>query len=90
MKTLTIFRAYSDGSIIALFPELNYENGEASERGLCMSYVHVGQHGEADYAGVIANTEPADDWQIEDLAEELRSIGYDLDIRKKKPVNVNV
>ena len=85
MKTIAVFRKYPEGEVIALFPFLNEESGDAN-RGMCMSYMHVGQHGETDYDGVIRCTKPAADWEVEDLAGELAGIGYELDIRARKPL----
>lgn len=86
--TLVIFRKWKeDGSIIALFPGLNDETGYAN-RGMCMSYMHIGQHGEADYEHVIRMTVPAEDTEYEDLYEELLGLGYDLKVVKKKPINI--
>lgn len=65
------FRKFRDGEIIALFPEL--EEG----RGLCASYMHIGQHGAADYLGVIDMTKRATWEEFFELLDELRAIGYD-------------
>ena len=86
--TLVVFRKWkAGGGIIALFPGLNDETGHAN-RGMCMSYEHVGQHGECDYEHVIRMTVPADDAEFEDLYNELVGIGYDLRVVKKKPINI--
>ena len=73
--TLVVFRRWRDnGDIIALFPEL-----PADIYGYyCDSYEHVGQHGGADYQGVIQATVPVKPKDAADLAEELTRIGYDL------------
>ncbi len=85
-ETVVIFRKFKDdGSIIALFPELDYESGHANW-GKVQSYMHVGQHGEADYANVVTLTTPAQEHEYEDLAEELASIGYNLRILARKPM----
>ena len=76
-KTLTIFRKYKDSDIIALFPN------EKHNDMLCMSYMHIGQHGGADYHGTISITRPATPEEYHDLKVELESIGYTLKIRKK-------
>lgn len=86
MSTVTIFRRWKDsGTVIALFPFLDYNSGDASY-GMCMSYEHVGQHGEADYDHVIKATLPASETDYEDLADELTALGYELDIRAKRPL----
>ena len=77
-KTKVVFRKYKDGEILALFPELS-EGGAGVE-----SYIHVGQHGGADYSGCIRRTVPATPEEYKDLAEELESIGYNLLIRKRR------
>ena len=75
-QTLTIFRKFKEGEIIALFPEMR------EPHGLCMSYMHLGQHGSADY-GIIRITKPATPEEYSDLKTELESIGYNLKIRRK-------
>ena len=56
MRDVVVFRRWkSCGTLIALFPEL-----PADPYGrYCDSYEHVGQHGGADYHGVIQATIPA-------------------------------
>jgi hypothetical protein len=70
-----VFRRWKDsGDIIALFPELPADlYGQ-----YCDSYEHVGQHGGADYWGVIQHTTPTSPAEAADLAEELTRIGYNL------------
>jgi len=78
--TKVIFRKWkgeNSGDIIALFPEVD----EGS--GFCGSYMHVGQHSGANYAGCIAATVPTKKEEYEDLEKELTSIGYNLKIRKR-------
>ena len=72
---LVVFRRWRDsGSVIALFPEI-----PADIQGrYCVSYEHIGQHGAADYNGVILATTPVNPREYADLAEELRRIGYNL------------
>jgi hypothetical protein len=74
-ETLVIFRRWRNGgSIIALFPEIPSDiNG-----WFCEAYEHVGQHGGADYQGVIAATTPVEPEVAADLARELASVGYKL------------
>jgi len=50
--------------------------------GSVMSYMHVGQHGEADI-GYFYDCTPATPEQYADLKAELQSIGYRLIIRKR-------
>ena len=87
-ETIVVFRTWKDtGDVIALFPGLNYESGDANF-GHCMSFEHVGQHGEADYEGVVAATRPATEQEYEDFAAELEDLGYRLKIVRKKPINL--
>lgn len=80
-KTLVIFRKWSNGDIIALFP---LEPGDCN--GVyCMSYEQIGQHGQA--ATDLPSTEPATPEEYASLARELRSIGYVLRIGKRVPRN---
>src|SRR5271166_4268457 len=80
MLTKVIFRQYSDGDIIALFPEI-----PASEsRGDCLSYMHLGQHGTANYNLVIDQTHTASEEQSMSLIIELNKIGYELKIYQKQ------
>lgn len=74
-----VFRIFRDGQVIALFPE------ESDKRtGETMSYMHIGQHGGADYHGVIQQTKPATESQYLPLLNELMSIGYyNLQVRQK-------
>ena len=39
--------------------------------------MHSGQHGAADYTGVIAATRPAREPEYRNLLAELKAIGYD-------------
>lgn len=78
-KTKVVFRKFPDGDIIAMF----YEDQRPSKYGLvCMSYMEVGQHGEASL-DLVQSTELATPEEYADLKEELESIGYNLDVRKK-------
>lgn len=78
-----VFRRWRDGGgVIALFPEL-----PADIHGrYCDSYEHVGQHGGADYHGVVRHTAPATPEESAALAAELARIGYRLvPIRRASP-----
>lgn len=82
---IVIFRRWKKcQSVIALFPF------EDAGGGLVMSYEHVGQHGGADYNGVIAQTTPvkADEPDVKDLFIELTSIGYFVVTRQRKPKRI--
>ena len=84
-KTLVVFRKWRIGcSPIALFPGID------AGRGHCMSYERIGQHGAADYAGVIGDTRPAslEDADVKRLHTELETIGYNLDVRARRPAGL--
>jgi hypothetical protein len=72
---VVVFRKWRDtNDVIALFPELPADlYGE-----YCDAYEHVGQHGGADFHGVIQKTTPCSAEQAADLAAELQRIGYRL------------
>ena len=74
-KQLTeiVFRRYSNGDIIALMPYIIETN-----KYLCESYMHVGQHGPAPYDGVMQCTRPAKENEYAELKRELESIGYNV------------
>lgn len=71
--TKVVFRKWNKGDdIIALFPE------QTNRINLMVgSYMHVGQHSDADYDGVISATTPAKESEYAELLAELKSIGYD-------------
>lgn len=70
-----VFRKYKEGDIIALFPDVRNERGVHNE---CMSYMHIGQHSEADYLGVVSDTVPAKPEEFAPLLRELTRIGYEV------------
>lgn len=81
--TAAIFRRYPPsrgGDVIALFPDLPHD---AAGR-YCVSYQHLGQHGAADYSGVIAATRPADAEEYAPLLAELQRIGYRVRVRARR------
>lgn len=72
---VVVFRRWRDcRSIIALFPEIPTD----LYGYYCEAYEHVGQHGGADFHGVIQATVPVKPEDAADLAEELTRIGYHL------------
>ena len=73
--TFVVFRRWRDtGTLIALFPDQ-----PADYQGrFCDAYEHVGQHGGADYYGVIQVTSPVSAQDAAPLAGELERIGYRL------------
>ena len=70
------FRKFKDDSIIAIFPDLNYPK-YTNTKSNCMSYMHIGQHGESDYDYLIDITCSANIEGYSPLLEELNIIGYD-------------
>jgi hypothetical protein len=80
MKTKVVFRKFRGeyNDVIALFPEEQVNEN----RHICMSYMHVGQHGPASYS-LIDSTFPAKPEEYFNLKNELESMGYNLDIRKR-------
>jgi hypothetical protein len=78
--TKVMFRKF-ESDIIALFPEVASDMNPAH----CESYVHVGQHGEANLSMVINASKPALPEEYKELHQELKSIGYTLWVVKKTP-----
>ena len=84
-KTEVICRKWKEGGeIIALFPyEIENQNGKASID--VMSYMHIGQHGGANYLGCIQSTIPAKRTEYQGLKDELENyVGYDLRVIKRR------
>jgi len=74
-KTFVIFRRWKDtGTVIALFPTIPSDR----HGWYCLSYEHVGQHGGADFHGVMQATTPARRQDTTRLRRELRRRGYRL------------
>lgn len=76
-KVKVIFRILEE-EVIALFPEIPGDENPNT----CLSYMHLGQHGSATldltYECRLAKPE-----EYAPLKEELESLEYDLDIRKR-------
>ena len=68
-KVKVIFRKDKEGNIIAFLPEIEVNHGNI------MSYMHIGQHGEADYL-FYKETKKADESEYTSLFDELERI-YD-------------
>lgn len=81
--TKVIFRKLRNGEVIALFPQ----EPATLDGWLCVSYMHVGQHGSADPI-IVNDTKPAMPYEYADLYNELKSIGYD-DLAVCKRFNKN-
>lgn len=81
--TVVVFRRWRafGQTVIALFPE-------EVDRGFCDSFEHVGQHGMADYKGVVSQTTPATPEEYADLKQELEADPYNyvLRVAKRRPV----
>jgi len=73
-----IFRIDKYG-VFALFPHNVQDIG-----GDVLYYAHVGQHSSADYDHCIRTSKPATEEQYKQLEKELTSIGYELNIIKKR------
>ena len=65
-----IYREF-DGETIALWPDTI-----ADMQRNCMSYLHVGQHGAANYKHVMKNSIPSKAEYIKILRKELLTRGY--------------
>ena len=78
-KTRVILRRFGS-EVIALFPDID------AGRGLCMSYMHIGQHGGASRS-LTRDTKPAHMGEPDTaaLVRELTSLGYDLQIIQRMP-----
>ena len=82
MKTKTIFRKFKDnGDIIALFPEIPSDYIGR----YCDSYVHIGQHGSANYQLVIKNTVLATPEEYAELKRELEThYNYEIEVYQRR------
>ena len=82
MTTEVMFRRLKwehGDNIMALFPyEIENHNGDV------MSYMHIGQHGSANYNHCIDSTTLATPDEYKDLLKELETIGYNLKIVKRR------
>ena len=77
--TITVFRKYRNGDIIAIFP---FEISNMSYY-YCLSYEAIGQHGTADPVHIIRQTKPATESEYASLKLELERIGYVVETRKR-------
>jgi hypothetical protein len=78
--TEVVFRVWpksEGGDVIALFP---YDHAHDY---YCTGYQHIGQHGAADFHGVVSRTRLAKPAEYVALKSELESIGYCLKIIKR-------
>lgn len=72
-RTRVVFRKWSDGQVIALFP--GDETFKLSRGHFCGSYQHIGQHSEAD-TSLIQLLKPAAPEEYADLKAELEGEPY--------------
>jgi len=77
---VVVFRTYKEGDVIALFP------GITEGVGLCLSYMHIGQHSAASYGMVLQETRLATEEEYAPLQQELEAIGYNLKIQRRRSV----
>ena len=82
--TVVVFRVWKgkEGGVIALFPEIPASCGNPHH---CSSFEHVGQHGAADYHGVVLRTRKAVPQEYRGLKAELEAepYGYRLVVRER-------
>ena len=79
-KTHVMFRRDNDGTIFALFP---YNIASINE-GYVTCYEHIGQHSGANYDLCINISVPAKENEYQELKSELESIGYNLNVVKRR------
>lgn len=79
--TAVVFRRWrgEPHTVIALFPDI--QNGDPQDTNNVLSYEHIGQHGGADYSGVIRRTVRATPREYRDLKAELEGLGYNLKVK---------
>lgn len=85
IPVVVVFRKYSDGEVIALFPEIPADRWGDT----CESYMHHGQHGGASCSPVIEDTKPASPRDYAPLLRELASIGYDPVVKPRVTAAMN-
>ena len=80
---VVIFRVWKahPRTVIALFPQID------TGGGTCQSYEHAGQHGPAQYAGVIGRTRAATPDEYAALRRELEAVPFEyrLTVRQRAP-----
>ena len=81
-KVKVIFRKNKNNDVIAFFPEVRVNYGNI------MSYMHIGQHGEASYEFYLT-TRKANKNEYTDLFAELRKIYDDCELVVKQKINYN-
>ena len=71
-----------EGTIFAVFP---YDVVDHS--GNVTVYQHIGQHSAGDYNLCLQTSRPATPAEYDDLKKELESIGYEVNVIKKRNYN---
>jgi len=84
-KTKVIFRKCKDnGDIVAFFPDTFADRKTVSSPCRLMSYMHIGQHGEAHIDFYRLSTKPAKSFEYAELLDELQNaVGYNLQVVKR-------
>lgn len=77
-KTKVVFKKFPEGDIIALMPEEKYQLDQETS---IMSYMHIGQHGDA-CPSLVKELDAATPSEYYDLKQELESLGYNLKVSK--------
>ena len=67
------------GNVFALFP-----HEVSTPDGLVTCYQHVGQHIQAHYNHCMKKSRPATEEEAKDLRAELESIGYNIQVVKRR------
>ena len=80
--TRTVFRMFK-GEVVALFPDIS-NDGFERRMGDIQSYQHAGQHGPADYTGVMRDSRPATPEEYAPLQRELESAPFNYKLRVVK------
>lgn len=80
MKTLVRFYLDTDGEVLAVFPQLNY-NKAMYGNDMKTAYAHTGQH-TAVAKSYYKSLKTASAAQFTDMHKELSNIGYNLFILK--------
>lgn len=78
---LVLFRRFSDGDVIARFPDLP---AACLSAWPCQSSMHIGRHGAAD-PRLVDDTRPAAPYEYASLKHELEPIGDRLTVRHQFP-----
>lgn len=75
--TAFIRKIKDTGELIAFIPSA------PANKGMIMSYMHIGQHSEASIDFWLHDTEQCTDDEVYDLRQELKRIGYTVTQEKR-------